>query len=171
MANRRFNIVQALSRETKLIYAKATIGAAGAPTLVVNNSLGVASIVRDSAGVYIVTLDDKYEALLHVDIMMLEATAEDITFQVEVEAVKTAKTVHDKQEAAKVTANEEMKASIRADLMKEFNIKPKPSEADKRKESALSTPNLTDATAKGDNSTPVESSKFDSDELFQDSSF
>ena len=86
-------------------------------------------------------------------------------------AYKTAKTVHDKQEAAKVTATEELKASIRADLMKEFDIKPKPSEADKRKESALSTPNLTDATARGDNSTPVETSKFESEELFKDSPF
>ena len=84
-------------------------------------------------------------------------------------AYQTAKVVHDKQEAAKVTANEELKASIRADLMKEFGIKPKPSESETRKESALSMPNLTDSTAKGDNSTPLQSSKHDSDELFADS--
>ena len=86
-------------------------------------------------------------------------------------AYRTAKTIHDKEEAAKVTAAEELKASIRADLMKEFNIKAEPSDADKRKSSALSTPNLTDATAKGDNSTPTISTKFGSDELFNDSPF
>lgn len=86
-------------------------------------------------------------------------------------AYQTAKVVHDKAEAAKVTEAEKLKASIRADLVKEFNIKTEPSENDKRKESALSTPNLTNATAKGDNSTPIESSKHDSEELFKDSPF
>jgi len=86
-------------------------------------------------------------------------------------AYQTAKVEHDKAEAAQVTKAEELKASIRADLIKEFNIKAEPSDADKRKDSALSTPNLTDATAKGDNSTPTISTKFDSDELFKDSPF
>lgn len=86
-------------------------------------------------------------------------------------AYKTGKSEHDKAEAANVTKAEELKASIRADLMKEFNIKAEPSDADKRKDSALSMPNLTNATAKGDNSTPTISTKFGSEELFNDSPF
>ena len=86
-------------------------------------------------------------------------------------AYQTGKVVHDKAEAEKVTAEEGLKASIRADLMKEVNIKAEPSEGDKRKSSALSAPNLTSATAKGDNSTPTISAKFDSEELFSDSPF
>ena len=86
-------------------------------------------------------------------------------------AYRTARDAHDKIEAAKVTANEELKASIRADLMKEFKITAEPSTTEKRKTSALSMPNLTNATAKGDNSTPIISSKHDSEELFNGSPF
>jgi hypothetical protein len=93
MASRNFHRVQSLAREVKSVYAKVSIGASGAPTLNVNSSVGVASISRDSAGVYIITMDDKYNALLHVDVMMVEATAEDITFQVESEAVATTKVI------------------------------------------------------------------------------
>ena len=86
-------------------------------------------------------------------------------------AYQAAKTVHDKQEAERITAEEARKVSDRADFMKEFNIKVEPSDDDKRKSSALSTPNLTDATAKGDNSTPTISTKFGSEELFNGSPF
>jgi hypothetical protein len=93
MANRNFHRVQSLAREVKSLYGKVSIGASGAPTLSVNDSIGITSISRDSAGVYIVTLDDKYNAFLQVSIMMLEATAEDLTFQVESEAVATTKII------------------------------------------------------------------------------
>lgn len=102
MANRRFQRVQSLSREVKILHARVAIGASGAPTLDSDLSVGVASVVRDSAGVYVVTLDDKYNNLLHVDVMQLEATAEDLTFQVESEAVATAKTVQIQAKAAAV---------------------------------------------------------------------
>ncbi len=102
MANRNFHRVQSLSREVKILHAKVAIGASGAPTLDSNLSVGVASITRDSAGVYIVTLDDKYTALLHFSAMQLEATAEDLTFQVESEDVDGAKTIQFQCKAAAV---------------------------------------------------------------------
>jgi hypothetical protein len=85
-----------------MLYAYVDIGASGAPTLNANKSIGVASISRDSAGVYIVTLDDKYNSLLHFNVMMLEATAEDLTFQVESEDVNGAKTIQFQCKAAAV---------------------------------------------------------------------
>jgi hypothetical protein len=102
MANRNFHRVQSLAREVKSVYANVSIGASGAPTLNANSSVGVASVSRDSAGVYIFTLDDKYNALLHVDVIMLEATAEDITFQIESEDVSSAKTIQIQCKAAAV---------------------------------------------------------------------
>jgi hypothetical protein len=62
MANRRFNDVQALNREVKLIAGRVSIGSTGAPTLA--DGLGIASVIRDEAGKYTVTLDDKYTGLL-----------------------------------------------------------------------------------------------------------
>lgn len=93
MANRNFNRMQALTKEAKVLYAKVNIGSTGAPTLVARDSIGVASISRDSAGVYDLTLDDKYNSLLYFDVMMLEATAEDLTFQVESEDVDGTKVI------------------------------------------------------------------------------
>lgn len=88
MANRRFNRYQALEKEVKTLFADVAIGASGAPTL--NSGLGIASVTRDSAGVYDVVLEDRYSSLLHVSVMQLEATAEDLTFQVESESVNAA---------------------------------------------------------------------------------
>ena len=102
MANRNFHRVQSLAREVKSVYANVSIGASGAPTLNANASVGVASVSRDSAGVYIFTLDDKYNSLLHVNIIQVEATAEDLTFQVESEAVASTKVITIQCKAAAV---------------------------------------------------------------------
>ena len=102
MANRNFHRMQSLSRETKVLFAKVAIGATGAATLDVNNSMGVNSFDRDTAGVYDIVLDDKYNALLHVSVIMVEATAEDLTFQVESEDVDGAKTIKLQCKAAAV---------------------------------------------------------------------
>lgn len=93
MASRNFHRVQSLSRELKLVNAKVSIGAIGAPTKVVNSSVGVASIVRDTAGVYIITLDDKYNELISFSVMQEATVAQDITFQIESEDVAGAKTI------------------------------------------------------------------------------
>lgn len=66
MANRNFNRYQALTKEVKALFAQVAIGAAGAPTINAAKSLGVASIVRNSAGNYTVTLSDKYMDLLEL---------------------------------------------------------------------------------------------------------
>lgn len=100
MASRNFNRSQNLEKEVKSLFAEVAIGATGAPTL--TSGLGVASITRDSAGVYIVTLEDKYVRLMHVHVMMLEATAEDLTFQVESEDVDGEKTIQFQCKAAAV---------------------------------------------------------------------
>lgn len=93
MANRTFNDSQALEKEIKTLFAKISIGATGAPTLVNPGSLGIASVARTSAGLYKITLQDAYPKLAYVTGIVLSSTAEDITFQVKAEAVATSKTI------------------------------------------------------------------------------
>lgn len=93
MANRNFNRYQALEKEVKSIFAKVTIGSSGAPTLVSALSLGVASISRTSAGLYVLTLQDTYTRLCHASVEVLTPTAEDISANVSAETVASAKTV------------------------------------------------------------------------------
>jgi hypothetical protein len=66
MANRAFNRKQALDKEIKEIYVQVAIGASGAPTLSPSNSVGVASVVRNSIGRYTVQLQDNYIALRQI---------------------------------------------------------------------------------------------------------
>ena len=66
MANRNFNRYQALTKEAKALFAQFSVAAAGAPTLNAPASLGITSIVRNSAGRYTITLDDKYNDLLQI---------------------------------------------------------------------------------------------------------
>lgn len=66
MANRNFNRFQALEKEAKSLYVQVAIGASGAPTLNAANSLGVASVVRNSVGRYTITLQDKFNRLLQI---------------------------------------------------------------------------------------------------------
>lgn len=105
MANRNFNRKQALDKEIKEIYAKATIAGSGAPTLVAAESLGVASISRTSAGLYVLTLQDKYMKLRHADIAIITPAAEDISVNVSAESVASAKTVTFQCTAAGVAAD------------------------------------------------------------------
>lgn len=93
MASRNFNRVQALEREIKHIYAKITIGASGAPTLVAASSQGCASISRTSAGLYVLTLQDTYNNLKHASFHVQTPTAEDIVTHMSAESVASAKTV------------------------------------------------------------------------------
>jgi hypothetical protein len=60
---------------TKLIgvYGKFTVGASGAPTLVAAASKGIESIVRDSAGLYTITLQDRAYNLLFFDAVVQSA--------------------------------------------------------------------------------------------------
>lgn len=91
MANRNFNRKQALEKEVKEIYAKVSIGGTGAPTL--TSSVGVASITRTSAGLYQLTLQDKYHSLKSMQVMVQSTTEEDIRAQLKEEDVDGAKTL------------------------------------------------------------------------------
>lgn len=93
MANRNFHRLQSLTREVKLLHAKVSIGASGAPTLIANDSVGIASIARNSAGLYTITLADKYSSLVDLSILQLAASAQDLTFQLTAESVSSAKTL------------------------------------------------------------------------------
>lgn len=102
MASRNFQRLQSLTKEVKHLHAKVSIGATGAPTLSANDSVGTTSITRDSAGVYILTLDDKYNSLVDFKVMQVAATAEDLTFQIESETVSTTKIIKFQCKAAAV---------------------------------------------------------------------
>jgi hypothetical protein len=91
LANRNFNRKQALEKEVKDLFAKITFGASGAPTL--TTGYGIASIVRDEAGTYTLTLADKYVSFKHASGTFLKSSAEDIRLQLTDEDVSTDKTV------------------------------------------------------------------------------
>lgn len=91
MANRSFNKRQALEKEVKDLYAKVNIGSSGAPTIV--SAVGITSIVRNSAGDYTVTLDDKYSSLKFFECIHLSGTAQDLAYQIKAEDVIGAKTI------------------------------------------------------------------------------
>lgn len=105
MASRNFNRKQALEKEVKEIYAKITIGASGAPTLVAARSQGVASISRTSAGLYVLTLQDKYVHFMHADFQVATPSAEDLMVNLVSEDVDGAKTVTFRCTAAGVAAD------------------------------------------------------------------
>lgn len=65
MANAQFFQFR-YSKERMMIdlYCKVAIGSTGAPTLVTGSRKGIASIVRNSAGNYTVTLSDVYNRIL-----------------------------------------------------------------------------------------------------------
>ena len=91
MANRNFNRLQALEKEIKQLHVEVSIGASGAPTLV--KKLGVASISRTSAGLYRLTLQDKYSRFMNLHVMQEASSAEDLDFQVKAKDVTSAKTI------------------------------------------------------------------------------
>lgn len=105
MANRNFNRFQSLEKEIKAIYVLATVGAAGAITLDAANSKGVASITKAATGRYQITLQDKYNSLVHADVSILSSAAQDLVPQLVSEAVSTAKTVTFRTNAAGVEAD------------------------------------------------------------------
>jgi len=93
MANVGFWPLQARQKGIKEVHIKVTIGATGAPTLSADASLGVASISRTSAGLYVITLRDKYTALVNASFMHLDDALQDLSFQVNAETVASTKTI------------------------------------------------------------------------------
>lgn len=91
MASRNFHRAQALEPEVKSLFATVTIGASGAVTSTV--SAGVATVAKSATGRYTVTLQDKYVRLLHVSVVHINSTTEDLQWHVTAEDVASAKTI------------------------------------------------------------------------------
>lgn len=91
MADRNFNRAQNLEKEVKGIFADINIGAAGAPTIV--KALGIASVVRNSAGDYTITLNDKYVRFMSFQVSQVVSSPQDLKFQIKAQDVVSAKTV------------------------------------------------------------------------------
>lgn len=102
MANRNFNRAQNLEKEVKSLFADIAIGASGAPTL--SKGLGIASVARVSAGLYDITLQDKYIRLMQCSVSQMVAAAQDINPQLVSEDVDGTKVIRvrfiDSSEAA-----------------------------------------------------------------------
>jgi hypothetical protein len=65
MANRLLNqFLFSLEKKPVKLFATIAIGATGAPTVSASLSKGLASVVRNSAGKYTLTLQDAFQALL-----------------------------------------------------------------------------------------------------------
>lgn len=103
MANRNFNRKQALEHEVKEIYAEIAIAGSGAPTI--TYSTGAASISRTSAGLYVLTLQDAYNRLMHANVEIQSASAQDLVAQTASQSVSSAKTVTFRTQAAGVATD------------------------------------------------------------------
>lgn len=97
MANRRFRSQFQYGFEAMPVslHCVFDVGASGAPTLNQTLSKGVESIARNSAGQYTITLEDKYNGLLHATIDQRPGTSPPAAplAVVEAEDVDGAKTV------------------------------------------------------------------------------
>lgn len=72
MANRRFRQFQySLENKVVNIFGKVAIGAVGAPTISAADSKGIASIARNSAGKYTITMEDYYVKFLGLQATIL----------------------------------------------------------------------------------------------------
>lgn len=92
MASRNFHRVQSLAREAKMVYAKADV-VSNVATKSVNDSVGIESVVISGTGVVTVTLDDKYNSLLHVSMVAVGSATVDNKFVVVSEDVAGDKTI------------------------------------------------------------------------------
>jgi len=92
MASRNFHRVQSLAREAKHVYAKASV-ASDVATKSKNDSMGVESVVVSGTGVVTVTLDDKYNALLHASVQSVGSATVDNKFVIVSEDVSNTKVI------------------------------------------------------------------------------
>jgi hypothetical protein len=87
MANRLlYNSGFSFVKKKVSLFASVAIGASGAPTLSTALSRGIASISRVSAGLYTVTLQDRYQGLLGVRYTLVLASGSPAAFQMAVRA-------------------------------------------------------------------------------------
>lgn len=96
MANRYMNqFAHSLEQSKVFLFGKVAIGASGAPTLDATNSKGIASIARNSAGKYTITLSDVYNRFFNAHVSLVVGTgtpAAPLCFVIS-ETVATTKTV------------------------------------------------------------------------------
>lgn len=97
MASRPFYTDDAsLTPSIRRLFGKVTFGTTGAPTLDTAKSKGIASITRTSAGLFVITLNDRYVRFLNLKGIFLVAAASFPAaplFQVTAETVATTKTI------------------------------------------------------------------------------
>lgn len=91
MANRNFSTVQSLNREVKIIAGSFSIAASGgAATKLQGRGWSAA---KSATGVYTITLEDKYTALISAVASVKAATAVDLVAQIKSHDVSSARTV------------------------------------------------------------------------------
>lgn len=91
MASRNFSRVQGLNKELKLIAGSFSIAASGGAATKVSG-LGY-SVAKTTTGVYTITLEDVYNALISGTCTVEAATAVDLVAQIKSHDVTSAKTV------------------------------------------------------------------------------
>lgn len=75
MADRRFEQFRyGLERKMVDLYVNVAIGSTGAPTINATKSKGIASIARNSAGKYTITLSDSYQYLVLLSHSLVKAS-------------------------------------------------------------------------------------------------
>jgi len=74
MNRRYFQFKLGLEPKVVELYCKFAVGSTGAPTINTAASKGIASIARNSAGNYTITLEDKYNNLFQVTPMVVLAS-------------------------------------------------------------------------------------------------
>lgn len=77
------------------LYGRATIAASGAPTLVLPDSLGMATLVRTATGAYTLTLKEQFTGFLDLKVTYLLASGAPTTIahSVVAQTVTTSKTI------------------------------------------------------------------------------
>lgn len=93
--NRLFNqFFLSLERGKAILFAKVAIGATGAPTLNAIKSKGIATVVRNSAGNYTVTLNDIYVDMYSLHVNFLNVAGAGVAYvYIESQDVDAAKTI------------------------------------------------------------------------------
>lgn len=93
--NRLFNqFFLSLERGKAILFAKVAIGSTGAPTLNAIKSKGIATVVRNSAGNYTVTLNDIYVDMYSLHVNFLNVAGAGVAYvYIESQDVDAAKTI------------------------------------------------------------------------------
>lgn len=73
--NYRSQFTYSFAAKPVVLRAKIAIGAAGAPTVVSGTGMGIASVVRNSAGTYTIDLGRAFSALMNVQAVFVSSGA------------------------------------------------------------------------------------------------